>query len=332
LRMTGSDVMTLSNKTAPCFHMGVNLAQFVLVREMMETPDTEGIDKAGTILTGPSVPEKSAISLSAESFSNKDEVWVMFKSIFRVLFCALLAVTLNSCAKKDEHSIQDGAGNRRMSYKVKPVLGTIELNGQWNEGQWKDVDVLELTNYMGDKPEHFPKTQARLLYDKDNLYVFFRVEDRYVRAVAEKTNGKVWQDSCVEFFFTPDAELKDIYFNLETNCGGTILFCYNDKQNNVEKYAEAADCQKVEVYHSLPKIIADEITEPVVWTLSYKLPFDVIAKYGKITKPQSGVIWRANFYKCADKTSHPHWLTWSFVDNSTPNFHLPQYFGTLEFE
>jgi len=44
------------------------------------------------------------------------------------------------------------------------------------------------------------------------------------------------------------------------------------------------------------------------------------------------VTWRANFYKCADSTSHPHWLTWSPVDHPTPHFHLPAFFGTLEFE
>ncbi|MCD4831352.1 MAG: carbohydrate-binding family 9-like protein [Anaerohalosphaeraceae bacterium] len=219
-----------------------------------------------------------------------------------------------------------------MSYNVKRVLETIDVNNQWNQGQWKQAGVLELTNYMGDKPEHFPKTQAKLLYDDDNLYVFFRVEDQYVRAVAEKIHGEVWKDSCVEFFFTPDAELEDVYFNLETNCGGTMLFRYNDKKKNTIEYIKLSDCEKVKLSHSLPKIIEDEITEPIVWTLSYKLPFDVIAQYGKITKPQPGVIWKANFYKCASGTSHPHYLTWSVVENPTPNFHLPQYFGSLKFE
>ena len=42
--------------------------------------------------------------------------------------------------------------------------------------------------------------------------------------------------------------------------------------------------------------------------------------------------WRANFYKCADRTSHPHCLTWAPVDFPVPNFHLPRSFGVLEFE
>jgi hypothetical protein len=54
-------------------------------------------------------------------------------------------------------------------------------------------------------------------------------------------------------------------------------------------------------------------------------------KYSTFVKPAPGVKWRANLYKCADATSHPHWLTWSKVDYNRPNFHLPDYFGELEF-
>ncbi len=40
---------------------------------------------------------------------------------------------------------------------------------------------------------------------------------------------------------------------------------------------------------------------------------------------------RANFYKCADLSAHPHFLSWNKVDVPTPNFHLPEFFGTLYF-
>jgi hypothetical protein len=58
----------------------------------------------------------------------------------------------------------------------------------------------------------------------------------------------------------------------------------------------------------------------------------MINKYIKIDQPAKGVQWRANFFKCADKTSHPHWLTWNQVVNPVPKFHMPEYFGILEFQ
>ena len=73
--------------------------------------------------------------------------------------------------------------------------------------------------------DHMPKVQARVMWDDDYLALMFRVEDRYVRAVAgHPWNGSdsVCTDSCVEFFVAPVAG-SDGYLNCEANCGGTML-------------------------------------------------------------------------------------------------------------
>lgn len=225
----------------------------------------------------------------------------------------------------------------KMTYVVRKASQPIELGGGWNSGHWEGVNVLELDNHMGERPEHFPKTQAKLLYDDNNLHVFFRVEDRYVRAVSEKTHDDVCHDSCVEFFFTPEDTTtpESDYFNLEVNCGGTILFHYGKSlgaSGCTRGEIDPSDCERVEVHGSLPRIIDPEIIDPVVWTLNYKLPFSVVGKYSGTQVPRPGTKWSGNLYKCADGTSHPHWLAWSPVDNPTPNFHLPKFFGVLEFE
>ena len=62
-----------------------------------------------------------------------------------------------------------------MSFRVKRALETVDLADEWDQGQWKRADILELTHWMGDKPEHFPKTQVKVLYDDDYLFVFFTV-------------------------------------------------------------------------------------------------------------------------------------------------------------
>lgn len=171
-----------------------------------------------------------------------------------------------------------------------------------------------------------------MMYDDDNIYVIFHVEDQYVRCVAEGINDSVWEDSCVQFFFAPDTKLPEIYFNLEVNCGGTPLMHYNLVPRKDIKTLDVNDIKKIEIAHTLPVKIDPEITKPVTWTIEYKIPLAMISKYSKITYPKSGVIWRANFYKCAEKNSNPHFITWSKITNSVPDFHLPKFFGTLKFE
>jgi len=216
------------------------------------------------------------------------------------------------------------------TYEVRPAARPPALDGDGDGPGWTAAEPLALEAFMGERPAHFPRVQARVLYDARALYVAFRVEDRYVRAVAEHLHGEVWKDSCVEFFFTPGVDPAPGYFNLEVNCGGTFIMRH---QQSLEEFRliDPADCAGVEVYHSMPKIVNPELAGPLTWGVAYRLPLDFLSKYAPVTPPAPGVTWRANFYKCADDSSHPHWLTWSPIDWPEPRFHLPEFFGVLKF-
>lgn len=255
----------------------------------------------------------------------------MSRKIPIIAIPVFLAV-FSSCSR-DVHKKAVKKENPEMykTYKVHRINKPMPIDANFDKPQWKKVEPVDISLYMGTEPEHQPKTQAKMLYDDENIYVCFRVEDQYVRAVAQQYHGKVWEDSCVEFFFVPDADVSSGYFNLETNCGGTILMRHQTGLFDNIKKLKAQELDKIEIAHSLPKIIDPEITEPVTWMLEYRLPLSILQKYHDLTKPAPGVKWRANFYKCADKTSHPHWLTWSRIVNEIPDFHRPKFFGTLEF-
>lgn len=94
---------------------------------------------------------------------------------------------------------------------------------------------------------------------------------------------------------------------------------------------EEKDIRLVEIAHSMPELIDPEIAEAVTYTIEYRIPIGLPGKYCTITKPGPGIIWKANFFKIAENTSNPHYMTWSVVNNPVPNFHLPQFFGLLRF-
>lgn len=206
---------------------------------------------------------------------------------------------------------------------------TIDAN--WDKPSWADAPAARIGNFMGEKPEHFPIVEAKLGYDDSALYAVFRVEDRYVRAVAENHQGNVCRDSCVEFFFTPATDGPEGYFNLEMNCGGTMLFHFQKQGRDGRIVFPESDLSEILVAHSMPKIVEPEIEDSVTWTVEYRIPADLLEKYYPVARPAPGVSWRGNLYKCGDKTSHPHWLTWSPVDYPRPNFHVPDCFGELRF-
>jgi len=216
-------------------------------------------------------------------------------------------------------------------YSVSKAAFKPEINAIWNKPFWRKTEPVRLLNYMGEKPSHFPVTEVKLTYDNQNIYVIFRVKDRYVKAIAKDINGRVWEDSCVEFFFTPGPDVSRGYFNMEMNCKGIFLINWHKNGNQEKGHMEDSDNKHIIVSFSLKEDVMEEIEKPTTWTVEYCIPFFVLEKYMEVDRPAPGKVWKANFYKCADKTSHPHWLTWAPVGFPTPQFHLPEFFGTINF-
>lgn len=245
----------------------------------------------------------------------------------RTLFLLILFTGFSITGCKSEVVEEEGT-----RYKVSRLSQAPEINAVWDKAPWTGIKSLQLTNYMGEKPDHFPFTEAKIAYDNLAIYVIFRVEDRYVKAVHSNHQDPVYTDSCVEFFFSPDNNSDEGYFNLEMNCGGTMLFHHQTEPRTNQVHIADEDIQQIEVASTLPPIVDPEIQEDTTWCVEYRIPFSVLAKYRNFPVPENGTVWRANLYKCADATSHPHWLTWAFIDLPSPNFHQPDFFGYLDFE
>ncbi|HUQ65394.1 MAG TPA: carbohydrate-binding family 9-like protein [Flavitalea sp.] len=212
------------------------------------------------------------------------------------------------------------------TYKVKKLSAHLTIDANWNKKVWKKTKAAVITNFIRQVPAFHPDPEVKMRYDAQNIYVIFRVHDRYVRSVTTDINGPVWKDAAVEFFFCPDTSRPNQYFNLEINCGGTPLLGFSSSKPTPE------DIKTIEIAHSLPKTNDPEITDAVMWTLEYRLPLSTLRKYSSITQPAKGVKWKANFCKIAENNSNPHYMTWSPITALQPNFHMPQFFGSILFQ
>jgi len=217
-------------------------------------------------------------------------------------------------------------------YEVNRLTTPMTIDANWDKPQWAKSREMKITNIMGPKQDFMPDVRARMMYDDQYVYVIFRVKDHYVRSVATEINGRIWEDSCVEFFFSPDVSNPMAYFNLEINAGGVPLFHFKDPAKPGAPLPSVEDIRRIQIVSTQPGTVDPEIKVPTTWSLEYRIPVDMLERYAGVRRPAPGVEWNGNFYKCADKTSNPHWLTWSVVDHPTPNFHLPQFFGRLRFQ
>ncbi|WP_276372854.1 carbohydrate-binding family 9-like protein [Chryseolinea sp. H1M3-3] len=220
----------------------------------------------------------------------------------------------------------------QLTYQVGASVGKITIDGKWDKPVWEAAKPITIENRMGDEPHFRPITEAKMLYDANNVYVIFRVQDKFVKSTVTTYNGHVSGDSCVEFFFAPNSAVPTQYFNLEINAGGTpLLFFITNPWTQFTKLPNDL-IAKIEIAHSLPAVVDPEITKEITWTVECRIPLEILKQFTTVSMPQPGVTWRANFYKTGSSTSNPHYYTWSPVSNPEPNFHLPEYFGMLNFK
>ncbi|MBR7130659.1 MAG: diguanylate cyclase [Lentisphaeria bacterium] len=215
------------------------------------------------------------------------------------------------------------------SYTVKKSAVPVALDAAWDSEMWANANIAKVDFAFAQNSDHTPDVQLKMLHDGERICGLYQVKDQYVIARAIKDQDMVCRDSCVEFFVKPAG--ADCYFNLEMNCGGTFLLyrCVNLFQKDYIEIPDE-DMQKIERFHTLPKNITEEITEPVTWYLGFAMNMDFFAKYAGSKKPLSGQVWSANFTKCADHCSHPTWLSWMPLTKCS--FHMPDQFGELVFE
>ncbi len=208
-----------------------------------------------------------------------------------------------------------------------------ELRGLWDGPVWGETPFLCIDCFRPESTSYRPLVRCKLLYDDSHLYGLFSVRDRYVRCVHTGFQAPVYEDSCVELFVRPKSDKG--YFNFEFNCGGAMLASYVTDPTRINgRLAGAtplslAEVRQVAVYGSLPPLVENEIEEEVTWSLEFAIPFVLFHGYvGSLGKVE-GRQWQGNLYKCGNKTSHPHWASWSPLRDR--NFHAPWDFGVLLF-
>ena len=83
-------------------------------------------------------------------------------------------------------------------------------------------------------------------------------------------------------------------------------------------------------WSSLGNVPFEEQADESGWEVALIIPYKVFFKH-QIDSLDGKEI-KANFYKCGDELQTPHFLSWNALEIDQPDFHRPDFFGTLEFE
>lgn len=184
--------------------------------------------------------------------------------------------------------------------------------------EWDKIPSLNIDTYLwSDVRSIVPK--AKMAWDEEALYVRLEAVEPHILRRYTGYADEVCEDSCLEFFFSPD-ETGDRYFNFEGNPNGAMYIGFG--RPGIRRYRLYSE-NFTEVFQIKP------FEFPGGWGLELRIPADFVQLYAPEFKLHSGLTLRANFFKCGDHTQQVHYMSWNPVEVEKPNFHLPEFFGTI---
>ena len=161
-----------------------------------------------------------------------------------------------------------------------------------------------------------PNTTFTLAHTDEMLYIRFEVKGEVPLATKTHDLELVNEDACVEMFIGNADNTR--YWNFEFNSAGVCNASHRKER-------------KVDVVRLNPEQLASiqrygQQLCAAHWTLLVGIPLALIEL--DLSRERAR---RANFYKCGDKTPMKHYASWNPIVAEAPAFHLPEYFGELQF-
>ncbi len=201
-------------------------------------------------------------------------------------------------------------------YRIK----TLPADTPIDSIDWATVPAAAVDTYLWLEGYTPAVTAQMVLLDGRAFVLRMTCREGDPRVTYHHYNDRVYEDSCLEFF--ADWLGDGRYINMEMNAAGTLL-----SHIGAGRHARTpiADLTGGDIFPVKGDITPDD------WTVTAEIPLDMLARIlGVPTLPvTSGFAFRGNFYKCGDRTDVVHYGMWNPVATPKPDFHRPEYFGTL---
>ncbi len=212
-------------------------------------------------------------------------------------------------------------------YSCFRAKGPITIDGKADEPDWKYAEQGSFVAMDGSVPKM--KTQFMWLWDDQNLYGFFHIEDNNIWATMTHRDDHLWLENVVEFFIDPDGCPKT-YAEFEFNPLNTILDLYILNKYNSRKDIRQLwewNCEGIKSAVVINGTIDNPKDTDKYWNLEVSLPFCQFYTAPNIP-PKPGDTWRVDFCRGEGNEQPPvkEESAWS-----PPAFHNPLSYGIMKF-
>jgi hypothetical protein len=211
------------------------------------------------------------------------------------------------------------------TYKAPRTTGPIKIDGVLDEPDWKRAPMVLLGRSIDGGPTKY-RTEARLLWDDEFLYVSFVSQDEDVWSDFTKHDDKIYTQEAVEIFIDADGDGKT-YNELEiapTNATFDAYFPARREGMDLSWESGMVSAVKVDGTLNNPSDVDKS------WTAEAKIPIAKLAAVPHVP-PRVGDKWRINLYRLDWHTNRKVNEGSAFSPLYMGDFHNLPRFGWLEF-
>lgn len=221
---------------------------------------------------------------------------------------------------------------RKLGTSGKP----IKVDGKLDEPAWKDATStgLFVNTLTGQAAGH--KTEAKMVWDKDNLYIAFENADADVWSTLTKRDDKLWTQEAVEVMIDADRNGKS-YIELQVAPNGnlfdTYLPEYRKYENDLDPKRKAYDWDsKAKVGVQVGGTLNKRDDQDKGWVAEIAIPLTSAGGLATppVAAPKPGDTWRVNLFRL-DAPEGKGQVASAWSPPMVGDFHALDKFGELAF-
>ena len=213
-------------------------------------------------------------------------------------------------------------------YDIVRATSPVVIDGKLDEAAWQQAKPVGDFHYNWWKEGDREPTIAKMMWDKDNLYVGYFCHDKHISAKVTQRHGPVSKDDCVEIFLSPNTAKPKNYYTFEINAIGTMLNrCRTDWWTGPATWDPEGVNYRTSL-HGLP--LKEESAQDDHWSVELAIPLRNFVRDAPHTPPLDGDEWRLNLMRTGGMTNAQD-STWSPIPAGIKSFHTPEAFGTVRF-
>jgi len=206
----------------------------------------------------------------------------------------------------------------------------LTLDGRLHEPAWDEAESAgPFVNWDGTEPA--APTEAKMLWDRENLYLAVWGEDHDLRGHKLHHDDSLWEENEVVEWFIDAAGDGGAYLEFEVNPLNTVVDLLLPGVGVLGPLAarKAWDSRGLRTAVALAGTLNDDQPDQG-WTVEAALPLEDVID-APHTPPQAGDVWRVNLYRVDQIGEEVQFYAWSPTLTPRPNFHVPERFGKVMF-